>query len=242
MRIHANTAESSRATTFAGTPSVVCKGVARSFGTGATAVVAVYGVSCTVPPGSRIALTGPSGSGKSTLLHLMAGLDTPTSGTIAWPALDGHADGHPGRIGVVFQGPSLLPALDIAENVALPLLLADIEEGEAARRANDALDRLGIDDLADKLPQELSGGQAQRVAVARVLASRPRLILADEPTGQLDHHAARLVIDVLLRASAELGASLVVSTHDPIIAERLEVQWTMRDGRIDPPPTIGASA
>jgi putative ABC transport system ATP-binding protein len=100
---------------------------------------------------------------------------------------------------------------------------------------------LGIDDLADKLPEQLSGGQVQRVAVARVLASRPRLILADEPTGQLDHHAAQLVVDVLLQASAELGASLVVATHDPIIAERLEVQWTMRDGRIDPPPTIGAS-
>jgi len=240
MRARANASESSLAT-LAATPSVVCEDVARTYGTGPTAVVAVYGVSCTVPPGSRIALTGPSGSGKSTLLHLMAGLETPTSGTIAWPALDGHPHGHPGCVGVVFQGPSLLPALDIAENVALPLLLADVEEGEAARRASDALHRLGIDDLADKLPEQLSGGQVQRVAVARVLASRPRLILADEPTGQLDHHAAQLVVDVLLQASAELGASLVVATHDPIIAERLEVQWTMRDGRIDPPPTIGAS-
>jgi ABC-type lipoprotein export system ATPase subunit len=241
MRARANATESSVAT-LAATPSVVCEEVARTYGTGATAVVAVHGVSCVVLPGSRIAVTGPSGSGKSTLLHLMAGLDTPTSGTIAWPALDGHPHRHPGRVGIVFQGPSLLSALDIAENVALPLLLADVEEDEAARRASQALHRLGIDDLADKLPEHLSGGQAQRVAVARVLASRPRLILADEPTGQLDHHAAQLVIDVLLQASAELGASLVVSTHDPIIAERLEVHWTMRDGRIDPPPTIGASA
>ncbi len=241
MNARTNASES-RLATLAATPSVVCADVARTYGTGATAVVAVYGVTCTVPSGSRIAVTGPSGSGKSTLLHLMAGLETPTSGTIAWPALDGHPNGHPGRVGVVFQGPSLLPALDVAENVALPLLLTNVEEGEAARRASDALHRLGIDDLADKLPEQLSGGQAQRVAVARVLASRPRLILADEPTGQLDHHAAQLVIDVLLQASAELGASLLVSTHDPIIAERLELQWTMRDGRIDPPPTIGASA
>lgn len=226
---------------FTASPSVVCDSVARTYGTGVTAVVAVYDVSCTVPLGSRIALTGPSGSGKSTLLHLMAGLEPPTSGSIAWPALDGHPHGHPGRVGVVFQGPSLLPALDVVENVALPLLLADVDDSAAARRARDALHRLGIDELANKLPEQLSGGQAQRVAVARVLASRPRLILADEPTGQLDHQAAHLVVDVLLQASAELGASLVVSTHDPIIADRLDVQWTMRDGRIDSRSTVGAS-
>jgi ABC-type lipoprotein export system ATPase subunit len=241
VRARSNASESGVAT-LAATPSVICEDVARTYGTGATAVVAVYGVSCTVPPGSRIALTGPSGSGKSTLLHLMAGLETPTSGTIAWPALDGNPHGHPRRAGVVFQGPSLLPALDIAENVAVPLLLADVEKGEAERRASEALHRLGLDDLADKLPEQLSGGQAQRVAVARVLASRPRLILADEPTGQLDHHAARLVIDVLVQASTELGASLIVSTHDPIIAERFVMRWTMRDGRIDPTPVTGASA
>ncbi len=242
MRRRTAAGESSVATLEAARdPSVVCDNLARTYGTGATAVVAVYGVSCAVQSGSRIALTGPSGSGKSTLLHLMAGLEAPTSGTITWPALDGHPQGHPGRVGVVFQGPSLLPALDVAENVALPLLLADVAEGEAAARSGDALHRLGIDDLADKLPEQLSGGQAQRVAVARVLASRPRLILADEPTGQLDHQAAHLVIDVLLQAGAELGASLVVSTHDPVIADRLDLQWTMRDGRIDLPPTTGTS-
>lgn len=227
------TARSNGLATLATQPSVVCDNLARTFGTGPAAVVAVYGVSCTVAPGSRIALTGPSGSVKSTLLHLMAALEKPTSGTITWPALDEHAQGHPGRIGVVFQGPSLLPALDVAENVALPLLLADVDDREAARRAADALDLLKISELAEKLPEQLSGGQAQRVAVARVLASRPRLILADEPSGQLDHHAAHLVLDVLLQASDELDASLVVSTHDPVIAARLDTQWTMRDGRID---------
>lgn len=240
MRDHLHPRGSSLAT-LSDAPSVVCDNLARTYGTGANAVVAVYGVSCTIPAGSRIALTGPSGSGKSTLLHLMAGLEAPTSGTIAWPALDGQPQGHPGRVGVVFQGPSLLPALDVAENVALPLLLADVEEDEAVERASDALHRLGIDELADKLPEQLSGGQAQRVAVARVLASRPRLILADEPTGQLDHQAAHLVVDVLLQASVELGASLVVSTHDPVIAERLDVQWAMRDGRIDRQSRIGVS-
>jgi putative ABC transport system ATP-binding protein len=221
---------------------VSCVDVARTYGTGAAAVVAVYGVTCTVRPGMRIALTGPSGSGKSTLLHLIAGLDTPTSGTLIWPALDGHPLGHPGRVGVIFQGPSLLPALDVTENVALPLLLADTPEKEAAQRAHAALERLAIADLANKLPEQLSGGQAQRVAVARVLAARPTLILADEPTGQLDHQAGGLVMDVLLQASEELGAALVVSTHDPLIADRLPVRWTMRDGRMDDTASTGGAA
>jgi ABC-type lipoprotein export system ATPase subunit len=220
---------------------VTCHDVARTYGSGPTAVVAVYGVTCTVRAGTRIALTGPSGSGKSTLLHLMAGLETPTSGALEWPALDGHPLGRPGRIGVIFQGPSLLPALDVTENVALPLLLADTPENEAMQRARTALGRLGIDDLADKLPEQLSGGQAQRVAVARVLAARPSLILADEPTGQLDQQAAAMVVDVLLQASAELGAALVVSTHDPLIADRLPVRWAMRDGRMDAAATGGAA-
>ncbi|MCW2648257.1 MAG: hypothetical protein QOF87_104 [Pseudonocardiales bacterium] len=221
---------------------VACVDVARTYGTGPAAVVAVYGVTCTVRPGNRIALTGPSGSGKSTLLHLMAGLDTPTSGTLSWPALDGHPLGHPGRVGVIFQGPSLLPALDVTENVALLLLLADTPEKEATQRARAALERLAIADLANKLPEQLSGGQAQRVAVARVLAARPTLILADEPTGQLDHEAGGLVMDVLLQASEELGAALVVSTHDPLIADRLPVRWTMRDGRMDDAASTGGAS
>ncbi|MDT4984680.1 MAG: hypothetical protein QOF95_2170 [Pseudonocardiales bacterium] len=221
---------------------VACVDVARTYGTGPAAVVAVYGVTCTVRPGNRIALTGPSGSGKSTLLHLMAGLDTPTSGTLSWPALDGHPLGHPGRVGVIFQGPSLLPALDVTENVALLLLLADTPEKEATQRARAALERLAIGDLANKLPEQLSGGQAQRVAVARVLAARPTLILADEPTGQLDHEAGGLVMDVLLQASEELGAALVVSTHDPLIADRLPVRWTMRDGRMDDAASTGGAS
>jgi len=221
---------------------VSCQDLARTYGAGPTAVVAVYGVTCAVRPGNRIALTGASGSGKSTLLHLMAGLETPTSGTLSWPALEGHPLGNPGRVGVIFQGPSLLPALDVKENVALPLLLADIREDEAAQRALAALDRLGIGDLADKLPELLSGGQAQRVAVARVLAARPTLILADEPTGQLDHEAGGLVMDVLLQASEGLGAALVVATHDPVIANRLPLQWMMRDGRMDADRSSGGAS
>jgi len=211
---------------------VICERAAHTYGTGITAVVAVHDVTCRVLPSTRVAITGPSGSGKSTLLHLMAGLETTTAGALWWPGLGGYPLAHPGRIGIVFQGPSLLPALDALENVAFPLQMAATGDHDAKELAWDAMRRLGITDLAGKLPQELSGGQAQRVAVARVIAADPALILADEPTGQLDHHAGGLVIDVLLQAADELSAGLVISTHDPLIAHRLPQQWTMNDGRL----------
>lgn len=211
-------------------PLVSCVGIGHTFGTGSSAVVAVYGVNLTISAGTRIALTGPSGSGKSTLLHMLAGLEPPTAGQLSWPGLGGHPLDRPGRVGMIFQGPSLLPALTVLENVTLPLLLADTDAALASAAAMDALDRVGIADLHAGLPEQLSGGQAQRVAVARALASVPALILADEPTGQLDHATAATVIDVLLATCHELGAALVVSTHDPIVAARLPQEWVMRDG------------
>jgi putative ABC transport system ATP-binding protein len=211
---------------------VVCTSVSRIFGRGPLAVPAVRDVSILVAAGMRVALTGPSGSGKSTLLHLMAGLEAPSSGNVTWPGIGGSPTGRAGVVGLVFQGPSLVPALDVLENVTLPLLLAGVGEADAVRRAGTALQRLNVHALAAKLPEEISGGQAQRVAVARVLASRPRLILADEPTGQLDHETGAHVIEVLLETAAELGAALVVTTHDPVIAERFADQWRMADGRL----------
>jgi putative ABC transport system ATP-binding protein len=211
---------------------VRCTEVARTFGDGAAAVVAVHEVSCEVPPGARIALTGPSGSGKSTLLHLIGGLETLTGGTITWPGLGGPPHGRPGVIGMIFQGPSLLPALNVSENVALPLRFDGVPSATADDRAARALDRLGIAELGSRLPEELSGGQSQRVAVARAVASRPKLILADEPTGRLDHRAAGHVISVLLEAADELDAALIVSTHDAEIAARLPQRWTMSDGAL----------
>jgi len=214
---------------------VRCEGVARTFGAGTAAVVAVHGVTWEVRSNQRVALTGTSGSGKSTLLHLLAGLDEPTVGTVSWPALGTRAELRPGPVAIVFQGPSLLPPLDVLENVALPVLLGGASQAEATEAADAALERLGLVGLAAKLPEELSGGQAQRVAVARVLAGRPRLILADEPTGQLDHLTAAVVIDALLDTATELGAGLVVSTHDPLVANRLCEQWAMDDGRLRGP-------
>jgi putative ABC transport system ATP-binding protein len=211
---------------------VRCEDAARTYGKGTGAVVAVHGLSCTVPPAARIAVVGPSGSGKSTLLHLMAGLDRPTAGEVTHPGLpDGTLARH---IGVIFQGPSLLPPLTAAENVALPLRIDGVPDSEADARALAALDTLGLGALADRLPDELSAGQAQRVAVARVLARGPRLVLADEPTGQLDRETGRQVLAVLLAAAEELGAAVVLTTHDPRIARELDVRWYMADGRLVP--------
>lgn len=213
-------------------PLVTATGASRTFGTGPAAVVAVHDINCTITAGDRVALTGPSGSGKTTLMHLIAGLDAPTSGQVAWPAIGPVTSLRPGPVAVVFQAPSLLPALDVAENVALPLLLESVDPTAAAAAAARSLDRLGLADLSDKLPEELSGGQSQRVAIARVLAGNPRLILADEPTGQLDHHNAEAVIDALLAAVEHTGAALVVNTHDEAVADRLPIRWAMNSGSL----------
>jgi putative ABC transport system ATP-binding protein len=192
-------------------------------------VVAAHGVNCHVTALSRIALTGPSGCGKSTLLHLMAGLEIPTTGSVEWT---GPPPPDPTQVGLVFQAVNLLPDMDVAENVALPLLLAGVGPAEAADGAMCALESLEIDQLACDLPDELSGGQAQRVAVARALVARPRLILADEPTGRLDRHTAQQVVSVLLKAANTTGAGLVIATHDTAVAERLPTRWSMRDGAL----------
>jgi ABC-type lipoprotein export system ATPase subunit len=213
-------------------PVVRCEGAARTFGTGRGAVVALQPTTCEIFPGARIALTGPSGSGKSTLVHLLAGLDDPSLGSVTWPAIGPRSALRPGQVGVVFQGPSLLSPLTVVENVALPLLLAGRSEAEAVVRAGAALERLELEPLQAKLPEEISGGQAQRVAVARALTGAPLLLLADEPTGQLDHENAAEVIYVLEQAARDSGAALVVATHDPEVAERLPERWVMRDGRV----------
>jgi putative ABC transport system ATP-binding protein/lipoprotein-releasing system ATP-binding protein len=210
-----------------------CLGAGRTYGTGAAATVALQPTDCEVPEGARIALVGPSGSGKSTLLHLLAGLDEPTVGTVDWPALGTRGQLRPGPVAVVFQGPTLLPPLTVLENVALPAVLAGVADAEARRLAREALALVHLQELADKLPEEISGGQAQRVAVARAVAGEPRLILADEPTGQLDRTNGAAVVDVLLAAADHAQAALVVATHDPTVAARLTTRWEAHSGRLD---------
>jgi putative ABC transport system ATP-binding protein len=206
----------------------VCDSVSRSFGH----VHAVQKVSCSLGAGQRVVIVGPSGSGKSTLLHIIAGIEAPSSGSVSWPALGLREQLRPRLVALIFQAPSLLAPLDVLENVALPLVLAGIDEDDATRAAHEALARLNIDDLANRLPQELSGGQAQRVAVARVIAGRPRLVIADEPTGQLDHKTGARMLDVLDAAAADVGAALLLSTHDPRVAARFDARWNMSDGRL----------
>ena len=211
---------------------VRCEGAARTFGSGASATVALQPTDCELEVGEQVALVGPSGSGKSTLIHLMAGLDLPTSGAVSWPAIGEREALRPCPVGLVFQGPSLLPPLTLAENVALPLILDGMAEVAAGERALAALELLRLDELAERLPEEVSGGQAQRAAAARALAGRPRLLLADEPTGQLDRASGIEVVDALLTAADATGAALLVSTHDPAVAERMAGRWELHSGRL----------
>jgi len=208
---------------------VCAAGLGRQFGSGPGAVVAVADASFEIRGGDRIALTGPSGSGKTSLLHLIAGLDAPTAGTIEWPALGGPAELRPGPVAMAFQGPSLLPPLTVAENIALPALLAGASAAEARAQASILIGRLGLGGVASKLPEEISGGQAQRAGTARALMGEPRLILADEPTGQLDQVSARQLMDVLLAQAETVGAAVVVATHDAAVAGRLTQCWTMTE-------------
>ncbi len=215
---------------------IQAQGVGRRYSRGDAEVIAVLSATCTVEPGDRIALVGPSGSGKSTLLHLLAGLDTPTSGTVTWPALGVRESLRPSKVAFVFQMPSLLAPLTVAENVEIPLLLGGVHEREARVAALDALARINLLAIANKLPEELSGGQAQRVAMARALAYQPRVILADEPTGQLDHATAAHLLDTLLEALVGTPTALVIATHDPLVAGRLSTKWHMDHGRLETHP------
>ncbi|HEY8831119.1 MAG TPA: ABC transporter ATP-binding protein [Gemmatimonadaceae bacterium] len=205
-------------------------GAGRVFGTNGSKVVALKHATCRIERGDRIALVGPSGSGKSTLLHLLAGLDEPTSGVVRWPALGERDTLHPAKISFVFQAESLLAPLTVLENIEVPQLLAGSNPVEARNDAALILRAMDLTDLADKLPEEISGGQAQRAAVARSLITQAELILADEPTGQLDHHTAKHLLSLLLRRIKGTDTALVIATHDPLIASRMETQWTMDHG------------
>jgi ABC-type lipoprotein export system ATPase subunit len=202
----------------------------RSYEADGQTTVALADASLRIDAGDRIALMGPSGSGKTTILHLLAGLDVPTGGSVEWPLLGARGALRPLKVALAFQGPSLLPALDVAENVAFPLLLGGSSKADASSAAARMLDRMGLSDLAGKLPDELSGGQSQRVGLARAMVVGPRLLLADEPTGQQDGaHAGRL-LDLLLDIAGECGSAVLVATHDPSVAARMPIRWTITDG------------
>ncbi len=196
-------------------------------------VVALERATCRVRAGETIALLGPSGSGKSTLLHLMGALDAPSSGLVRFPALGKPHSLRPGKVAFAFQAQSLMASLTALENTALPLVLGGMNQPEAKRLALEVLGTLDLLHVTDQLPEELSGGQAQRIAVARAIAGTPRLILADEPTGQLDTATALAVIGALLARVESTGAALVVATHDEDIAKRLGTTWRMHHGVLE---------
>src|SRR2546428_5237212 len=211
---------------------VRAESLSRLFGAGLGAVSAVAEATFTIQSADRIALVGPSGSGKSTLLHLLAGLDRQTGGQIEWPALGPPESLRPGPVAMAFQGPSLLPPLTELENVALPVLLSGGSEEDAVAEARGLLAVFEVTQVAEKLPEELSGGQSQRVGLARAFSGSPRLRVADEPTGQQDPATGARLMDAILTIADQEGAALVIATHDRSIAERLPTRWSIQDGRL----------
>lgn len=185
-----------------------------------------------IGPGTEVALTGRSGSGKTTLLLVLAGLLQPSAGRLTWPALAANAGQRRAQIGMVFQAPSLLPELTAVENVQLPLRLRGQSTDRAKALARDALGAVDLSGALHALPYQLSGGQQQRVAVARVIAGRPRLVLADEPTGALDRDNARRTLALLRDQIREQNGALVVATHDVELAALLDQRAEVRDGRL----------
>jgi putative ABC transport system ATP-binding protein len=227
-------------------PVVAVQGAAKRYRTGAGEVLALDGVSLTVAPGELVAIVGPSGSGKSSLMHLVGGLDRPDAGTVqvaGWDlsALDDDELSELRRrhIGFVFQSFNLLPGLDARENVALPALLGGERWGPAIARAEALLATVGMARRARHLPSQLSGGEAQRVAVARALVCDPLLVLADEPTGNLDSAQGHDILDLLL-GSRTTRRSVVVVTHDDRLAARADRVVRIEDGRVRSEEVLGA--
>jgi len=213
--------------------------ISRVFPMPAGPVTAVREVSVRIAGGEHIAISGPSGCGKSTLLHMLGCVDTPSSGTLRFEAQDVARLSDARRsllrlrqIGFVFQRFFLLPMLTAWENVELPLSEAGVAKRERRQRTGELLDYVGLGARADHRPAQLSGGEMQRVAIARALANRPRLLLADEPTGELDRATGEQIASLLDRVNAD-GTALVLVTHDPALAERARRVLTMRDGSIE---------
>ncbi|MEK0081645.1 ABC transporter ATP-binding protein [Benzoatithermus flavus] len=220
-------------------PVLRLSGIKRRFRQGEVALEVLQGIDLALAPGTIAALVGPSGAGKSTLLHIAGLLERPSAGEVA---IDGRACSGLGdaertrlrreRIGFVYQFHHLLPDFTALENVLMPQLIAGRGRREARVRAEGLLSRLGLAPRLDHRPARLSGGEQQRVAIARALANGPGLILADEPTGNLDPHTADEVFKVLLEIVRETGTAALIATHNPELAARMDVTYRLMDGRL----------
>lgn len=214
--------------------------IAKVYSLGKVEVRALDGVTLTIGQGEFIALVGPSGCGKSTLLNLMAGIDRPTSGEVWFEGerLDSLSDDRLTRlrrtkVGIVYQCFNLLPTLTARENVALPLLLDGLQRGEIEERVAGGLQRVGLTHRAEHWPHELSGGEQQRVAIARAIVAEPRVVLADEPTGNLDSVAGGAVLDLLKELNRDHGQTIVMATHSQEAVRRADRIVYLRDGKIE---------
>ncbi len=220
-------------------PIVKLQNVSKTYTRGEEAVRVLQGLDFDVPAGSFEALMGPSGSGKTTLLNLIAGLDRATSGSVevAGKRLDDMGEGalakwRSNTIGFVFQSYNLLPVLTALENVELPLLLTKLGASERKRRAQTALRIVGLEDRMQHYPRQLSGGQEQRVAIARAIVNDPTIIVADEPTGDLDRKSADEILGLLQKLNAQLGKTILMVTHDPSAAERAKIIRRLDKGKL----------
>lgn len=225
---------------------IECRELTRIYERGTEQIKPLDGLDLDIDQGSFIALMGPSGSGKTTLLNLLAGIDRPTSGSLA---IDGKAIDALSRsalaewrsttVGYVFQLYNLVPVLTAYENVELPLLLHPLSRKERHRKVSAALDLVDIADRHDHYPRQLSGGQEQRVAIARAIVADPKLILADEPTGDLDRESATNIMNLLARLNADLGRTIVMVTHDPKTTKWADTVLQLEKGRLLEPALNG---
>jgi putative ABC transport system ATP-binding protein len=221
-------------------PAIELSRVVRTYGAGGPEEVrALRGVDLTIPPGEFVSVAGPSGCGKTTLLNLLGLLDSPTSGEVRWngESVGERTDRARARlrlegVGFIFQRFYLLPTLTARENVELPMRALRVPRGERTRRASELLAEVGLRGRERAFPHQLSGGEEQRVAVARALANRPGLLLADEPTGELDSGNTQAILALLERVRRDRSASLVIVTHNPDVARRAGRHLTMRDGAV----------